>query len=199
MALGIAGLVGLHGLRATVRDAVDAQSRRLLGADLRLASRAPLDASVEALIAELVDGERGDAAHVTRFASMAFTPRSGRTRMVDVRGMQGAFPFYGEVRTEPPGLWAELAGADRAALVDGSLLVQLDARVGDELTLGRARFRVRGTITRAPGTFGLGTQIAPRVFIARRYVEETGLVQRGSLVEHWVYLRAAPPRGCLAT
>ena len=191
MALGIAGLVGLHGLRATVRDAVDAQSRRLLGADLRLATRAPLDASVEALIAKLVDGERGDTAHVTRFASMALTPRSGRTRMVDVRGMQGAFPFYGEVRTEPPGLWAELAGADHAALVDRSLLVQLDARVGDELTLGRARFRVRGTITRAPGTFGLGTQIAPRVFIARRYVEETGLVQRGSLVEHMVYLRAA--------
>ncbi len=194
MALGISGLVGLHGLRATVRDAVDAQSRQLLGADLRLASRAPLDPTVEALIARLVDDKRRDTARITRFASMAHTPRSGRSRMVDVRGMQGGFPFYGEVRTEPAGLWGELAGAEHAALVDPSLLVQLDARVGDELTLGRARFRVRGTITRAPGTFGLGTQVAPRIFIARRYVAETGLVQRGSLVEHMVYLRADETR-----
>lgn len=191
MALGIAALVGLHGLRATVRGAVDAQSRQLLGADLRLASRAPLDASLEALVARLTDVEGYAAARITRFRSMALATRSGRTRLVDVQAVAGSYPFYGTVRTEPPGLWAQLQDADHAALVDRSLLVQLDARFGDTLTLGEARFRVAGAITRAPGSFGVRTQVAPRVFIARRYVKETRLVRPGSLVDHLVYLRAA--------
>ncbi len=201
MALGIAALVGLHGLRATVSDAVDAQSRRLMGADLRLASRAPLDASLEAVVSQLSDLEGSAAARVTRFGSMALATRSGRTRLVDVQAVAAGFPFYGTVRTEPPGLWAQLQDADHVALVDGSLLVQLDARVGDALTLGEARFRVAGAITRAPGSFGVRTQVAPRVFIARRYVAETALVRPGSLVDHLVYLRAAeePLRRWLGT
>jgi predicted lysophospholipase L1 biosynthesis ABC-type transport system permease subunit len=42
MAIGIAVVVGLHALRATVRHAVDMQSQEMLGADLRISSRAPL-------------------------------------------------------------------------------------------------------------------------------------------------------------
>ena len=191
MALGIAALVGLHGLRTTVSDAVDAQSRRLMGADLRLASRAPLEASIEVVVSQLTKLEGSDAARITRFGSMALATRSGRTRLVDVQAVAAGFPFYGTVRTEPPGLWAQLQDADHVALVDSSLLVQLDARVGDALTLGEARFRVAGAITRAPGSFGVRTQVAPRVFIARRYVAETALVRPGSLVDHLVFLRAA--------
>ena len=36
---------------------------------------------------------------------MAFVPRSGRSRLVDVRGIDGGFPFHGEVRTEPARLF----------------------------------------------------------------------------------------------
>jgi len=196
MALGIAALVGTHGLRATVRDAVDAQAQRLLGADLRLASREPLTPELEGLVTELelrADTTDSAAARVTRFGSMALVPRSGRTRLVDVHAMEGGFPFYGAILTEPSGLWERLQADDHAALVDPSLLIQLDACVGDALTLGRARFQIAGTIARAPGTLGVGTQIAPRVFIARRYVEETRLVRTGSMVDHMVYLPVSEP------
>ena len=53
MALGIAALVGLDGLRASVTDALGEQAQRLLGADLRLASHALFPAGVEARVAEL--------------------------------------------------------------------------------------------------------------------------------------------------
>jgi len=43
MALGIAALVALQGTRNTVSDAVAARSRNLLGADIRLESRAPFE------------------------------------------------------------------------------------------------------------------------------------------------------------
>ena len=123
MALGIAALVGLHGMRETVRQAVAAQSQRLLGADLRLASRAPLTPELEERVAELEREADAPAAHITRFGSMALAPASGRTRLVDVQALEGGFPFYGGVRTEPAGRWHELERSDPVALVDRSLLV----------------------------------------------------------------------------
>ena len=191
MTLGIATLVGLHGLRTLAEAAVEAQSQRLLGADLRLASRADLDDDQIALVAQLEQNARAPVAHVTRFGSMALAPRAGRTRLVDVQAVGPGFPFHGAVITDPPGLWSALEETEHAALVDGSLLIQLDARLGDELRLGQASFRIVGAVTRAPGSFGLRSQVAPRVYIARRHVDETGLVQTGSMVDHLVYVNVA--------
>jgi putative ABC transport system permease protein len=193
MALGIAALVGLQGLRASVTGAVAAQSQRLLGADLRLESREPFAPEIEALAAALGEASGAPPAQVTRFGSMLLAP-SGRSRLVDVHGVEGGFPFYGEVATSPEGLWGELARDAPVALLDPGLLLQLDAAVGDTLTLGRARFRVAGVVLRAPGGLGLRARLAPRVFIPRARVEQTGLIQPGSLREHLLYLRAPAER-----
>jgi putative ABC transport system permease protein len=194
MALGIAALVALQGLRETVRGAVAAESRSLLGADLRLESRTPFDEATLALLERLHEGPEETTGRITRFASMALVPRSGRTRLVDVQAVGGTFPLHGEVRTDPPEAWPRLRGEELVAVVDRSLLVQLEAEVGDALALGEARFEIAGSIVRAPGTFGMRTRVAPRVFIARRAVEETGLVRPGSLVEHLLYARADEAR-----
>ena len=190
MALGIAALVGLHGVRATVVRAVETQAQQLLGADLHLASRAAFGGAAERSLDALETEVGAEAARVTQFGSMALAPRSGLTRMVDVRGVDGDFPFYGRIETRPPGLWETFRDAPNAALVDASLLLQLDAVVGDRFQLGESEFEILGTIGKAPGTVGLRTQIAPRVFIARDAVAATGLVQAGSLVDHHAYLRA---------
>ena len=190
MALGIAALVGLHGLRASVSNNVSAQAQRLLGADLRLASRAPFEPEIEAVVAELMDEAGTASARITRFGSMALADASGRTRLADINGIEGPYPLYGEIRTEPPGSYERLAGSELVALVDSSLLIQLDAEVGEPLALGHARFELIGTITRAPGTFGLRTQMAPRVFIGGRHVAATGLVQPGSMVSYLLFLSA---------
>ena len=190
MAVGVAALVGLQGLRATVEQALDAQSQELLGADLLLSSRAPWTPATRDQIRELLGSEGADGARITRFGSMVLAKRSAATRLVDVQGLEGGFPFYGEVRTEPANAWTLLATAERIALVDRSLLLQLDAQVGDEIALGHTSFRIAGAVTKSPGTFGMRTLLAPRVFIPAAFVEETGLVQRGSLVEHRLYVRA---------
>jgi putative ABC transport system permease protein len=189
MTLGIAALVGLHGVRTSVSRAIDEQSQQLLGADLMVTSRTPLDEEMTSLLGLLDEQLEAPAADVTRFASMALVPASGRTRLVDVRGVAGGFPFHGEVRTEPAKRWSVLQQDERAALVDPSLLIQLEAKTGDTLVLGEARFRIAGTIARSPGTVGLRTEIAPRVFVAGTSVAATGLVQRGSMVDHILYLK----------
>ncbi len=192
MALGIAALVALQGMRSTVAAAVDARSRTLLGADVRLESRAPFTGEAARLLAELEVLAEAPAAHVTRFGSMVLAPSSGRTRLMDVHGVDPAYPFYGAIETDPPGAFAELQGEEPVALVDPGGLVQLDVAPGDPLVVGALHLRILGTLRRTPGTVGLRTSLAPRVFIARRHVAATGLVERGSLVDHHAYLRVAP-------
>jgi putative ABC transport system permease protein len=194
MALGIAALVALQGMRSSVRAAVDARSLGLLGADLRLESRAPFQGEAARLLAEIEALAAEPAAHLTRFGSMLLAPSSGRTRLVDVHGVDPAYPFYGSIETDPPGAWAGLQSDEPVALVDPAALVQLDVATGDALVLGGMRFRILGTLRRTPGTAGVRTSVAPRVFIARRHVAATELAGRGSLVDHHAYLRVAPER-----
>ncbi len=194
MALGVAALVGLHGLRATTGHAIDAQAAKLLGADLRLSRRAPLTDDVRDRLGALLAETGGEAVEQTHFGSMALAPATGRSRLVDVQAAGAAYPLRGAVATEPVGAWAAVHATDLPrAVVDPSLLLQLGIAVGDGLTIGATRFEVVGTVAKAPGSFGMQTQIAPRVLIARRAVEATELVRPGSLVEYLLFVRAPDP------
>ena len=187
--LGVAALVAINSFRQNVTAGINAEARDLLGADLELSSRQPFDS----LITAILDSARNDGAslsYVTSFASMALARRSGGSRLVEVRAVDGAFPYYGTIETEPPGLWAQLQ-QERFALVDPALLVQLGAAVGDTLGIGETAFVVAGVVSRTPGEIALRTAIGPRVYIPGRYLAETQLLGFGARARHLAYLRIA--------
>ena len=187
MAVGVAALVAINSFTANLRDSVRRQAQALLGADLSLESRQPLPASAERLIDTLV--ARGAAeARVTNFSAMGYVPRTDGTRLVQVAAIRGDYPFYGEIRTDPAPAWSALQ-AGRHAVADPALLAALQARVGDTLALGEARFVIAGTIASAPGNVGLRAAFGPRVYIPARYLEETGLLGFGARAEYEAYLR----------
>lgn len=191
MALGIASLVGLHGLRAATETAVDQQSKRLLGADVRIESRAPIEGPGVERLLELETSSTVQSTRITRFGSMAMSRTSGRSRLVDIQAVHDNFPLYGAVVSEPDGRFASLyeQGTNARALVDPSLLIQLDTAVGENLAIGEVDFEIAGTISKAPGSFGMQTQIAPRVLIPASSLAATELIRPGSLVEYQVFLR----------
>lgn len=189
MALGIAALVGLHGLRAATEHALDTQSRRLLGADLRISSRAPIEGEGAAPVVALAKTSGTSLSRMTRFGSMAMAVTSGRSRLVDIQSVESNFPLYGEVESQPSDRFAAIHGEERpAALVDSSLLIQLDTGIGEELAIGDVVFAIVGTIKKAPGGFGMQTQIAPRVLISQKWLDATGLIRPGSLVEYLIFV-----------
>ncbi len=185
--LGVAALVAINSFKANVTSAVSGQARDLMGADLQLGSRWGFTEDIEAFIDSLV-ADSTDVSRVLSFSSMALATRSGLTRLVEVQAPSGGYPFYGELTTEPPGLWHEFRSA-RQALVDPALLVQLDAQVGDTLAIGQARFVIAGTVTKIPGDISLRSLFGPRVYIPSSYVDETGLLRFGSISFHQAYLR----------
>ncbi|MBI3982859.1 MAG: FtsX-like permease family protein [Gemmatimonadetes bacterium] len=185
--LGVAALVAINSFRENVTAGINAEARNLLGADIELSSRQPFDSMITGIL-DSVQTEGVALSRVTSFASMALATRSGGSRLVEVRAVEGAFPYYGTIDTDPPGLWPELQQR-RVALVDPALLVQVGAAVGDTLGIGETTFPIAGVVTRTPGEIALRTAIGPRVFIPGRYLDETQLLRFGSRARYLAFLR----------
>lgn len=189
MAIGIAVVVGLHSLREAVDEAVDLESRSLLGADLRLESRNPFGPETRVAIDALEQAALDTPTRVTRLGSMALAESSGRSRLVDLLAIEGTYPLYGEVSTEPAGRWSGFEAGTGRLFVDSSLLLQLDVSIGDRIRLGTESFEIAAAVRKAPGSFGLQAEIAPRIFLRKSDLDRTGLLQEGSLAEYQRFFR----------
>jgi putative ABC transport system permease protein len=185
VAVGVAALVAINSFTDNLQDSVRRQARALLGADLALVSRQAFSPRVEALLDTLSRGAR--LSRVTSFAGMAYVPRTAGTRLVQVAAVEGQYPFYGEIRTEPQSAWS-LLQAGQNVVVDPSLLTALSARIGDTVALGEGRFVISGTVQSAPSDAGVRFAFGPRIYIAARYLQETGLLGFGARVEHEAFL-----------
>ncbi len=183
LTLGVTALVAIGTLRSSLERAIDAQARSLVGADLVLEGRAapsPEQAAFEGSLG-------GTTARETALSSMARFPRSGATRLVQVRAVEGAYPFYGQVETDPPAA-AEAFRAGRGALIEDGLRAQFAVQPGDAIEIGGRAFPVLGGIRKLPGETAAFSGVAPRVLIPRADLP-VGLLARGSLVRWKTYFR----------
>lgn len=187
IAVGVAALVSIDSFARNVTRSVREQSRSLLGGDIDLSSRRPLDTTSEGLLDSLARAGIPNA-RATSFPSMAVVPRNGDTRLAQIYGVTAGYPLYGQITTQPAGQYETLQAGPNA-LVDPSLLIALDARVGDTLKVGYGKFVITGTLKDVPGTSGLSNAFAPRVYIPARYLPETRLLVFGSTADYSAVLR----------
>ncbi|HEY4219456.1 MAG TPA: FtsX-like permease family protein [Gemmatimonadaceae bacterium] len=181
ISLGVAALVAIDSFSENVILSVHEQSRALLGGDVAATRNAPSTKSVDSLTDSLAS--HGIASTTsTNFLSMALVPRTGGTRLVQVKAVAPQYPFFGDIITKPVAAWSQLQ-SDHNIIVDPSLLVTLNAEIGDTVVLGNAKFVVRGTLESVPGDVGISAAIGPRVYIPEKDVAATGLVVFGSRAE----------------
>jgi len=186
--LGVAALVGVGSVRDNLRAAVADQTKALLGADLVVTARAALPPEAEAFLATL----GGEQAREITFNSMLAVPGpAGGARLVQVRALAGAFPFYGEFVLQPADARRSLA-AGAHALVEATLLTQYGLAPGATIRLGAGAFTVTGGLLSVPGENAVFATLAPRVFIPLAAVGDTALLQPGSLARHRFYFKFAP-------
>ena len=184
--LGIAAVVSIQSFGENLKDNINAESKELMGADFIIDSDQKPNERVQAII----DSLGGPDAEEVNFASMVAFP-NGATKLVRVRGIQGDFPFYGKLETIPDSAAATYQNGKRA-LVDATVMAQFNVQPGDSIKVGTEKFEVAGKLKSVPGRTAVSTTIAPPVFIPRRYLEETGLIQQGSRLEYEYYFVAEP-------
>ena len=190
IAFGVAALVAIDSFAGNVTRSIREQSRTLLGGDMSMQAGRVLPAVVDTLLDSLAT--KGiPSARVTTFASMALVERSGSTRLVQVRAVTPGFPFYGAIETVPASGWSWVHDST-FVFVDPSLLISLNAVVGDSLRLGTQTFRIAGTLGNVPGDAGIASVIGPRVYFSSKWLAATGLLRFGSRAEFQVVLRLPP-------
>ncbi|WP_296705631.1 FtsX-like permease family protein [Algoriphagus sp.] len=182
MVVGIAALVAISSFGENLTQDIDNQAKELLGADLVLENNQPLgDQPVDSIAIQ-------DASEVN-FASMVAYPKTGASRLTQVRALEGAFPFYGILETIPVEAESDFRTGGKKALVERALLAQFNAQVGDQIKVGEVLFTVVGELQQVPGQTGITATVAPAVYIPMEYLEETGLVQYGSRVNYNRYYK----------
>lgn len=179
--LGIAALVAIGSFNANLQRAIDGQARTLLGADLEVTSRAALSDEAERFLASLGGGQ---AREQSMAAMVVFPARENATRLITLRAMDGAYPFYGDFVTAPAGAPARLASGEAVAVLEETLMAQFSIAAGDEIKLGEQTFIVAGSLLKIPGDNAAVAMLSPRVIIAESQLPATGLVGPQSLVRY---------------
>ncbi|MGH9175234.1 MAG: ABC transporter permease, partial [Vicinamibacterales bacterium] len=100
--------------------------------------------------------------------------------MVELRAVEPAFPFYGDLELANQQPFSHALLDDFGALARPELLAQLGLSVGDGLLIGSHRFTIRGVIAAEPGRRLGAFSLGPRVFISYDDLRKTGLLTFGS-------------------
>lgn len=197
LAIGVASIVTLRSVIQTVRDTLSRESRALLGGDLALSTNRPWDpqvrSAVESAVATLSVTARADMLETMSMVRPA-DPEKAVARLVELVGVQPAYPLYGTVSIEGGHPYSHDLLRNQGVLARRDLLVQLGVAVGEDVLIGERRFTVRGIITAEPGRSSGGFSFGSRLFVTFDDLESTGLITSGSRASYQVRLKLADTR-----
>jgi putative ABC transport system permease protein len=182
IALGVAAIGGVNSLARAITAGVANEGQVLLGADMRFELN---QREVTPEERAFLDG-LGDVADSASMRSMARLEDGSDQMLVEVKAVDGAYPLYGALETEPAlpqaELLAQMNGTYGAAAPD-LLFERLGLGVGDRVKLGSATFQLRSRIVTEPDAVSDGFGFAPRLLVSMEGLRVSGLIQPGSLVE----------------
>lgn len=179
LALGVAAIAASGSTAEAFRQGLASQAREILGGDLVFS----VDQRRFTPEQRLAFAKLGPIAYSVRANGMAET-LSGERRLVDMRGVDAAYPLVGMVELSgAPDLETALRTEDgiAGAVVEQTLLDRLDLRLGDRFMIGKTPLVARAVLISEPDRLGRGFALGPRVITTVPAVEQAGLLQPGGL------------------
>src|SRR5215471_20400618 len=184
IALGVAAIAAVGSFASGLAEGLAREGRVILGGDVAFSLiQRETSPAERAFLAS-----RGELSGAATMRAMA-RATDGRTALVEVKAVDGAYPLYGNVVVEPAGdLATALAQRDGAfgAVADPALLTRLDLRPGARLTVGGAVVELQAALLSEPDKLAGGIGFGPRLLMSEAALRASGLLQPGSLVR-WLY------------
>lgn len=183
LALGVAAIGTVGGLRAAIQGGVASQRRALLGGDLSMESPDPLPPALGAYL-------RGRGMRVSETATLRsmLYGAQGRRMLVELHGVDAAYPLVGDLTLSPSVPLKSALG--QGLLVEPLVGDRLAATRGTSLRLGSHTVPLAGLLTHVPDGAG-SASLAPTVMLSRQALDASGLIAPGALVTY--ALRVALP------
>lgn len=194
IALGVGAIGGVNSLARAITAGIGSQGQTLLGGDIRfeLVQR-EANPKEHAFLQSL-----GKMAEIVAMRSMARLENGSDQSLVEVKAVDGAYPLYGTLVTEPAlghaQLFSRIDGAWGAA-APALLFERLSVRLGDRIRLGNAVYQLRAKILSEPDLVSAGFGFAPRLMVSLDGLRASGLIQPGSLFEYRYKIRLPADSG----
>ncbi|MEG3617842.1 FtsX-like permease family protein [Magnetovibrio sp. PR-2] len=184
--IGVAAIAFVGASTQMLRDGASQGALEAVGGDLsfRLFHRAPSAEEFDAISAL---GETSLTAELRPMVRVV-----NRSALVELKGVDGAYPLYGDLKTIPQAPHAQLL-EDNGALADQALFEDLQLDVGDWISIGQARFQLRAKLVGEPDRAFRAFTLGPRVMVDINALAQTGLVEPGA--EVYFYTRVKLPQG----
>lgn len=190
LAVGVAAVVAVAGLGASLDRTIRSEARQLLAADLAVKGSRPIPDEVVAV----ARGVRGASlSFVKELATVVALPRDvaaagSRSQLVELKAVEAGYPFYGRPVLEPDRPLGELLDPE-GIVIAPEVATRFSLGVGDRLRVGEADFVVRGVVRSEPDRVGGGFALGPRVFTSVTGLDRARLEQLGSRIEHRLLLK----------
>lgn len=182
LSLGLLGFITIDSFKRSVKEQVSMESQKLLGADLALRTRREFTA-LELNQTKALLPKGTESVQAVDFFSMVAGP-TNRSRLVKVVAMEPGFPFHGEFNLSIGGKVKDfnnlLLHEKPIAWIYPELRSQLALDLGDQITLGKTKFRISDIVHEDAGLQFQPAEFAPKVFISHNFIQKTELLQEGN-------------------
>jgi putative ABC transport system permease protein len=180
VAAGVGALSGVRGFSQSFESTLTHEARTIMAADLTarqfVVPNAAQTAQLDSLAARGVE-----RTIVTETVSMAAaTTPDAVPVLVSIKSVDPTkYPYYGEVKLDPPMPLAQALTADSVAAGE-DLLIRVGVKVGELVRVGGQDFRVAAMVVSEPDRMSGSLNIGLRLMMSREGFERTGLMQVGS-------------------
>ena len=105
LAVGVGAVVAVAGFSASLRATLAREARQMLAADLRVRGQKPVPPAVDELLAADPDWQGVRSTRLIEMVTVAAAPPksagAGRSQLVELKAVDGEFPFYGTLTLSP--------------------------------------------------------------------------------------------------
>ena len=180
VAAGVGALSGVRGFSESFQGMLTSEARTVMAGDL-LARQFVMPSPAQVAGLDALAARGVDYTWVTETVSMAASKAGDSTPVLAaLKAVDPAkYPYYGEMKLNPPMALAAALTPDTAVAGD-DLLMRLHASVGDTVRVGEKDLRIVATIVQEPDRMSASMNIGMRLMISREAFAATGLMQIGS-------------------
>lgn len=191
VALGVGALTGVRGFSQAFRGMLLRDARKLMAADLSVRMFALPDEKQEAVMASVPAARTW----ITESVSMLSTGSGKPPILVSIKAVDpSVYPFYGELRLDPPVPLRDALQPDAIAASD-DLMVRLEIQPGATVHIGNADFRIAARVALESDRMAGSLNVGPRILMSREGLERTGLLVPGSRAAQRFLFKLNPDAG----
>lgn len=183
LVIGLLGFTFIFLFRENISNSLQERSTQLLTSDIAITGRRDLSEKEAALVEKFMQDKQVAKSDLFELYSMGKS--TSKSRLVFIKAIRGQYPLRGQISLE------EQADVDNKMIsrLNEKPLVWVSAEVahqfkigkGDHLKIGQIDFEVDDIVKSDTTSSMRGFSLAPKVYIGRDFLQQTGLVSYGTV------------------